>query len=233
MIVYLSYTFFTFGERGSENVCASVNICVADSNVAGFVTAEGIEAKLRKKSLYPQGLIMDSISCQTIKDALLQDHFISEVTCYKTPAQQVHISVRQRVPVLRVMADNGDNYYLDENGYRMNPDGYYADLTVITGHVDYAFAKQKLLPIGLMISEDGFWNDQIEQIHVTPKHELQLTTRIGDLVINAGEPDNMQRKLHNLYVFYQKVMNEVGWNQYSEISIAFPNQVVCKKKKKK
>lgn len=232
LMVYLGYTFLTFSKRGSDDLCASVNISVTDSATAGFVTVKGIEEKLHISNQYPVGQNMDSISCQKIKDVLLQDHFIADVTCYKTPARQVHIIVSQRVPVLRVMADNGENYYLDEKGFRMNPDGYYADLAVVTGNVDYQYVKEKLLPFGLIIRQDGFWNDQIEQIYVTPERELQLTTRIGDLVINAGTADNLDKKLHNLYVFYKKVMSEVGWNQYSEISIAYTNQVVCKKKKK-
>lgn len=232
LIAYLSYAFVTSRNRTSAYECEKVQICVSDSNEAGFVTTAGIISKMKQAHLHPVGKPMDSVSCQCIKDMLLRDPFISEATCYKTPAQQVHIIVAQRVPILRIMADNGDNYYIDESGFKMAPDGYYADLPVVTGNVDHQFASTQLLPIGQMLRQDTFWHDQIEQIHVTPNRELQLTTRIGDLIINAGTPDNMEMKLHKLFVFYHKVLAEVGWNQYSEISIAYSNQVVCKKKKK-
>lgn len=231
LISYLGYSFVASGRWKGSNTCESLSICVSDSLTASFVTCAGLENRLYEKGLLPVGRLMDSINCQQIKDAILADHFVEEVTCYKTPARQVHVIVSQRVPILRVMADNGENYFIDRNGYKMAPEDYYADVPVVTGRITYKFLKNNLVDLGLLIRNDEFWSTQIEQIHVSPKQELLLTTRIGNFIINAGTPENMGKKLRNLYIFYSKVLNEVGWNQYSEINIAYENQVVCKKRK--
>ena len=47
-----------------------------------------------------------------------------------------------------------------------------------------------------------------------------------------GAPDSIPRKFLNLHTFYKKVMPEVGWNKYSEISVEHVTQVVATKKKK-
>ena len=41
---------------------------------------------------------------------------------------------------------------------------------------------------------------------------------------------NFEQKLDRLMKFYIDGLGVVGWNKYSSISVAFSNQVVCKKK---
>lgn len=225
LLAYMAYAFIVVVHRSDESRCESINIVISDSLHAGFVSRVTVENILRQKGVYPVGQYSDSVNCYRMQKVLTQDNFIQEAVCYKT-GRQVNVIVRQRIPVLRIMADNGSDYYLDEKGFRMSPQGYEADLVVVTGNVDEAFAAKKLVPLGLLIRLDDFWDGQIEQIYVTPNKELELFTRIGDQTITAGRPDKMRQKLSNLKLFYQKVMPEVGWNHYKEICIAYDNQVI-------
>lgn len=225
LLAYMAYAFIVVVHRSDESRCESINIVISDSLHAGFVSRVTVENILRQKGVYPVGQYSDSVNCYRMQKVLTQDNFIQEAVCYKT-GRQVNVIVRQRIPVLRIMADNGSDYYLDEKGFRMSPRGYEADLVVVTGNVDETFAAKKLVPLGLLIRLDDFWDGQIEQIYVTPNKELELFTRIGDQTITAGRPDKMRQKLSNLKLFYQKVMPEVGWNHYKEICIAYDNQVI-------
>lgn len=229
LAVYLAYAFLFVMKEGTGERCTSINVQIADSMTAGFVTKEDVLKKLEAAHFNLKGQLMDSIHGHAIEKKLIKEPFIQKATCYKTPGGIVNIVVEQRVPVLRVMADNGDNYYLDENGYRMVPQGYEADLVVVTGNVSEAFARKRLVPIGLFLRDDEFWNSQLEQIHVTPQQELDLFMRVGDQTIHAGEPVKIREKLEKLRVFYNKVMPQVGWNKYRDINISFDNQVICKK----
>lgn len=229
LVAYLGYAFSGIGQQGGGEVCVGLRVAIADSLHAGFISAASVEEKLLKSGLHPRGHLMDSICSRDIEERLLKDPFIRDVECYKTPGGLVHVIVTQRIPVLRIMASNGQNYYLDENGYKMLTQGYDADLVVVTGNVDDKYAQKYLVPLGLLIRHDDFWDDQIEQINVLPDKNIQLFTRVGDHTIAAGMPVNMERKLRNLRLFYDKVLSEVGWNRYKEISIAYDNQVVCKK----
>lgn len=228
LLAYLVYAFTCINVRGGRERCNVLNVQIIDSLHASFITAADVDRKLRRAHLHPEGQLMDSVSGQDIENSLLRDPFIQKATCYKTPGGMVNILVEQRIPVLRVRADNGDDYYLDENGYRMKPTGYQADLVVVTGHVDEQYARKSLLPVGQYIRSDAFWDSQIEQINVTPQRELQLFMRIGDQTIHAGTPADFPQKLANLRLFYEKVMPEVGWNRYKDINISFANQIICK-----
>lgn len=232
LIVYLGFSFTRIWNDGSHPKCAGVDITVADSSHAGFITTAEAERLLKQAKAYPTGKEIDSFKCVDIEKVLLKNPFIKGVTAYKTAGNRLCIIIEQRLPLLRVMADNGDDYYVDEKGFPMNASGYVADLVVATGDIDKNFTKKNLVDMGLFLRGNAFWNDQVEQIHVTKDKKIELVPRVGDQIIRFGSADNIEKKFRNLMVFYQKVMPEVGWNKYKTIDISLRNQIVCKKRDK-
>jgi len=232
LIVYLVFAFTDFTQRGDSSTCTGVDIAVADSNHAGFITPAEAERILRKAGLHPEGKRLRDVSSQKIEAELTKNPFIKEAVCYKTPGNRVHVLVTQRLPLLRVIARNGEDYYIDERGYVMEPLGYVADLAVATGHIDKAFARKELTKIGLFLRSNDFWNDQVEQIDVDENRRIDLIPRIGDQTIHLGTTDSITKKFRNLMAFYEKVLPEVGWNKYKRIDIAHANQIVCVKREK-
>ena len=71
-----------------------------------------------------------------------------------------------------------------------------------------------------------------EQINVTQAKELELVPRVGEHIIFLGKPGNYEEKFEKLKTFYEKGLNQVGWNKYSRISLEFNNQIICTKKEK-
>ena len=188
---------------------------------------------LRNSGLYPVGKRMKNINSRQIEDALLKNPFIKEATCYKTNGRRLNIMLSQRLPLLRVMANDGKDFYIDDRGYEMEPLGYVADLIVATGKVDTAFTKRYLVDLGLFLRDNEFWNDQIEQINIDESGKADLIPRVGNQVIHLGRPDSLQKKFRNLMAFYEKVMPEVGWNKYTNIDISHTNQIIALKRDKR
>lgn len=229
LIIYLVVAFTNFSNQSDNTVCQDVNITIADSIHAGFITEEEACGILRKASVYPIGKKMEKVDGLAIEKALKKNSFIDSVSCYKSPNGTVNIIVEQRLPLLRVKSDNGDEYYLDQKGNIMNPQGYAADLIVATGSISRKFAKKELTRLGLFLHKDEFWNNQIEQIHVLPNEHIELVPRVGRHIIVFGTTDSISKKFRNLYTFYEKVLPEVGWNKYSEISVEHVTQIVGRK----
>ena len=209
IIVYLCFALVDFSSHADTTTCRQVNFTVADSSHAGFITAEEAGA--------------------AIEQALRRNSFIDSVQCYKSPGGVLNVLIQQRLPLLRVMADNGDDYYIDEHGHIMNPQGYSADLVVATGSISRPFAQKQLVRLGNFLRDDPFWNNQIEQIYVTPQQHLTLVPRVGGHTIDFGDTDSISLKFRNLYTFYTKVLPQVGWNKYSEISVEHVSQIVGRK----
>ena len=87
-----------------------------------------------------------------------------------------------------------------------------------------------LYKFGVFLQNNKFWDAQIEQINVLPNHGIELVPRVGDHLIYLGKIENFENKLHRLKIFYEKGLNQVGWNKYSRINLEFGNQIICTKR---
>ena len=87
-----------------------------------------------------------------------------------------------------------------------------------------------LYKFAVFLQNNSFWNAQVEQIHVLPSRNVELVPRVGDHLIYLGRLDNYENKLKRVKAFYEKALNQVGWNKYSRINVEFGNQIICTKK---
>lgn len=227
---YLVAAVTVFNKPDTNEVCKDVIVCVEDSARAGFIRTGQIRQALQKSGLYPEGKLMIYVNSDKIEQFLRRMALLEEVNCYKTVDGKVRISVTQRLPVMRIMSENGDDYYLDARGRIMPPTESAADLVVATGRISRPFARKYLPRIGVFLQNAPFWNSQITQINVTPQQELELVPRVGDNIIFLGDPVNTMEKLNRLDLFYKKVISVVGWGKYARIDLEYPNQIICTKK---
>ena len=229
---YLAFALFDLSGRGTQDVCNTVEIRIMDSSRAGFITREEVERVLGDAKVGLVGQRLDDINSEAVQHTLLKNPFISEATCYKTPDGRFNILVSQRLPLMRVMAANGDDYYIDASGRAMKPMGYSADLPVATGRITKTFARDTLLRLGLFLRDNDFWNDQIEQADVRADGSVDLVPRVGNGLVHLGTLDDLDVKFRNLRALYDKVLPTVGWNKYALINVEHTNQIICKKNKK-
>ena len=230
--VYLVIAVTTFNAKPEEQTCEGMELVINDSIDYGFITPKEVLRVLTKEKISPIGKKMGEINTRLLEDALKQHPLIGEVECYRIPNGKVGIEVTQRIPLLRIMATNGENYYLDDKGVTMPTANNAANVAVATGYIDKGFAQNELFELGMFLRENPFWNAQIQQINLTESKELDLVPRLGDHIIFIGKPGNYEKKFERLKTFYKKGLNQVGWNKYSRISLEFENQIICTKKEK-
>ena len=239
VLAYLIVAVTAFNRKPAGQVCRDVELVIKDTVYAGFITKKEVAAMLEKKGVSPIGKHLDRIRTKTLEQALSKHPLIDEVECYKTPSGKLCIEVTQRIPILRIMSANGENYYLDNKGTVMPPDAKcVAHRAIVTGNVEKSFAMRDLYKFAAednakkkaVLQKNSFWNAQIEQIHVLPDKNIELVPRVGDHVIYLGKLDDFERKLKRVKVFYEKGLNKVGWNKYSRISVEFGNQIICTKR---
>ena len=230
--VYLVIAVTTFNAKPEEQTCEGMELVINDSIDYGFITPKEVLRGLTKEKISPIGKKMGEINTRQLEDALKQHPLVGEVECYRIPNGKVGIEVTQRIPLLRIMATNGENYYLDDKGVTMPTANNAANVAVATGYIDKGFAQNELFELGMFLRENPFWNAQIQQINVTATKELELVPRVGDHIIFIGKPGNYEKKFERLKIFYKKGLNQVGWNKYSRISLEFENQIICTKKEK-
>lgn len=228
---YIVFAAITLCNKPADQVCKGVRLEIRDSLKTGYMATADIVTLLRQNGLDPTGLPIEEVSCRAIEKLLCDVPLIATSECYKTITGYVVVEVECRRPILRVIADSGDSFYLDDSGEVIEHIARPTYIPVATGHISRDFARQELLTLAQFLRADDLWNAQIEQIYVTPREEIELVPRVGDHTIVLGRPGNYAYKFDKLRTFYEKGLSEVGWDRYSRINIDYNNQVVGTKKK--
>ena len=234
LAVYLVLAITAFNSPDDRaTICSEVKIDITEETADGFLGPTEVKRYLERNHLYPLAQPMQFVSTRQIEETLEKSPFIDDAECYKTQSGHVCISLVQRLPIMRVMADNGDNYYLDDHGDILPSSHLTTDLIVATGHITRAYAQRQLAPIARQLMDNRFWQSQTEQLNVLPDGSLELIPRVGDHIAYLGAPANIPAKLERLRKFYQYGLSHAGWNRYSRISVEFDNQIICKRRKDK
>lgn len=175
---YLIVAVTVFNRKPENQVCKGMELVVKDSIDYGFITETEVKNLLKQKNLYPEKKRIGTINVRLLEETLSRHPFISKAECYLTSGGKVGIEVYQRIPILRIMSSNGDNYYIDQSGKIMSAAGKSVHVAVATGFIDRKFAQNELYQLGLYLQQNPFWKAQIEQINVTPRKELEIVPRV-------------------------------------------------------
>lgn len=241
--IVLAVTAFNKPDETSS-VCTKVSINIADEATNGFINSKEIKKRLEATKLYPLDKPMRYIDARKIEETLKTSPFVQTAECFKTQDGHVNISVTQRLPLVRIKAQNGDDYYLDDNDCIMPNSHYTSDLIIATGNISRPFAMNYISPLSKSLMNNELWKNQIEQINVLQDRTIELIPRVGNHVIVLGQlPEAklkgdiaqrvdqfLQRKLRRLELFYRYGLSQAGWNKYSSINLEFDNQIICKKR---
>ena len=244
LLVYVFVAMISFNKPDeSKNVCTEVNIVIADQNANGFLTANEVKKLMKDSRMYPLNFRMTDIQPRLIEDLLCKSPFVKTAECYKTKDNKVFVSITQRLPVIRIKSERGDDYYLDDKGGIMPNTSYTSDLIIATGNIRQSFARNYIAPMANIIMANDLWKNLIEQINVLPDGGIEIVPRIGDHVVFLGYMPQtryaskrkekieafVNTKLTRLEKFYKYGLSQVGWNKYPYISLEFDNQIICKK----
>ena len=183
---------------------------------------------IEKNNFDFDSVALSSFYLNELEIAFLNHPAIKNAEVYSNQEGMININLQQRKAVVRVKTDNTD-YYLDEEGIKMPLSSEYTSrVLVVTGDVNES-NHSSVFSFVEIIDNDKFWKSQITQVHFNNK-EVIIITRVGGQKIHFGTLTDVNKKLGNLYQFYKQAMPIKGWQTYSEISLAFNNQIVCTKK---
>ena len=231
LIAYLAAAVTAFNRKPAKQTCRDIELIIKDTAYAGFISKGDIKGILEYKGINPIGKSMERVSTKSLEKEISKHPLIDQAECYKTPSGKIFIEVSQRIPILRVMSSNGDSYYIDNKGTIMPPQAKcVAHRTIVTGFVEKSFAMKDLYKFGVFLQNNKFWDAQIVQINVLTDHTIELVPRVGDHLVYLGKLEDFENKLTRLKTFYEKGLNQVGWNKYSRISLEFSNQIICTKR---
>ncbi len=150
------------------------------------------------------------------------------------------IRVWQRNPVLRVVNQQGQSYYVAKNGFKMPLSSAFSPRVLIAnGNITETLADtvcartrilKDLLAVAAYCAADEFWHSQIEQLYVDNFMDIILIPKVGNHSIVFGSGEDLERKFGQLKTFYLKGLNNIGWDKYKSINLKYKGQIVAEKK---
>lgn len=186
-----------------------------------------------------EGTELINLEVERMERVLEEDPFVQNADAYIDQNNQLHVRIAQREPVLRVLDNNGGNYYLDAAGKKMPPSkNFAARVLVATGNVaPYTpeFREKRkstlkdLFNLTQTLLADDFFGSFIQQVHINNAGEFILVPLVGDQKIVLGSARRLEDKLRRLKIFYQQAMPYEGWRKYETINLKYSGQVVCKR----
>ena len=230
LAVYLLLAMTSFNKPDEQNnLCTDVKVNIEQDVVDGFLTENKVKQLLHQARLFPVGQPMSHINTRQIEEMLQRNDLIENAECYKTQTGHLCLNIKQRIPVIRIMAENGEDYFVDNHGVPMPHTDYSCDLIVATGKISKKYASKWLTPLANYVLTDNFWKNQIVQLNVLQDGSVEVVPRVGNHIAYLGQPTGVNAKLERLRKFYLYGLNQTGWNKYSRISVEFDNQIICKK----
>jgi cell division protein FtsQ len=205
-----------------------------------FIERDEVDRILMQSAGAMVGTDLDEINIHKLENDLKANPFIEFAKVYADMTGIIYVQIRQREPVIRVVNMANLHFYIDANGNKIPlSDNYTAKVLVASGFIEEDFngrvdtlktqMARDLYRTALYIKGDTLWDNQIEQLFVDLKGDIEMVPRVGSQKIILGSADSLQTKFKNLLVFYKKAIPKVGWDTYKTINLKYVNQIVCEK----
>lgn len=246
---YLTVTLSQAHRHLDNVVCNKLKVVIRDSTLNNFVRKDDIPSIFRASGKTYFGKRLCEISTYELEETLMERSLIKRADVYTTADGTLHVSILQRRPIVRIYTMNEQNFYIDSDGYIVQPySGYTSNVPIVSGHISspfprgykgdmFAYFEKKkmrdtlytqLYAFAKHLNAHPFWQAQVEQIYIPRNGKVELIPRVGAQIVRLGSLENFEYKLHKLLTLYEKGIAIKGWNAYDLIDLSYSNQVVCK-----
>lgn len=239
--------------KHSERRCEKVSISITRKNADLFLKEEDVTELLAAKGKLPTGQPISEIDVTGLERLLLTHPAVESGEVFISVSGDVNIRLHQRRPLVRLITQTDESYYIDDRGFLMPvSEEYTAPVLLVNGifndtyAANYQYSLDRYPPdsalhtptilddvwqLAKRIDADTFFRAQIVQVNYTKEKGLVLIPRIGNQAIILGDIQDVDEKLRKLYLFYREGLSRTGkWEDYSTIDLQFKNQIVCTKK---
>jgi cell division protein FtsQ len=229
--------------RQQSVLCKKIEININREDENYFINKQDVLKILFSPGDSLIGTPIHRIPVSLLERLLKLNKYVDDADVYIDIKGKLQVNIVQRKPMLRIMNEVQQSFYIDEKGGKMPLSTLYsANVLIANGSITEQYngindsistaLVRSLFYLSNVIRADKFWNAQIEQIYIEPNQDIVLIPRLGDHKIIFGDTSNANEKFENLLVFYQKALPKVGWQTYHTINVKFKGQLVCSRRDK-
>lgn len=235
--------------RSSHKGCSDVEVRVLGEGVMqSESSAERVFLMMGTTKAKLKGCLLDTLNIARLERRILAHSYVKRADLYTSVSGVLCVEVEYRSPLIRVFNRFGDSFYIDREGFVMNPPSVFSSYVLVaSGNLAFTpgtrllsvsdTAQWKRTPgleslyhlyrLASYVEQSKFWSAQIAQVYLADSKNIELIPRVGSQVIEFGTTDGMEAKFRRLEVFYEKALPSLGWNRYEKINVKYNRQVVC------
>jgi cell division protein FtsQ len=224
--------------RKNHELCRNYSITIKSKQNNFFIDEKDVQ-KLLAAAMNGniKGQQISSFNLHQLEQLLEDNTWINDAGLYFDNKDVLHVTIIEREPVARIFTTTGNSFYIDSLGRKMPlSDKLSARVPVFTGFPERKImtAKDNLLlndvtTMAKFIYNDPFWMSQAAQIDITPERTFEMIPVVGNHTIKLGNGENIDQKLHRLFVFYRQVLSKTGFDKYKVIDVQYAGQVIGSK----
>lgn len=227
------------GKRNHEN-CRDYVITINGAEHNPFIDESDIK-KLLTTAVNGKirGERISGFNLRKLEQSIRSNTWVQTANLYFDNRDVLHISVTEKEPIARIFTTAGKSFYIDSSGGKMPlSEKMSARVPVFSNFPEKKFLAEKdsillndIKRTSIFILNDPFWMSQTEQIDITKDRNFELVPTVGNHIVKLGNGDDIDKKFHRLFVFYQQVMSKAGFNKYNIVDVQYDGQVIGTKEK--
>jgi Cell division septal protein len=229
------------GRKSSEQACTRVDVIVLGEEA--FIEQRDILAMLEEKHGQLQGRTLGALPIHEMEKDLRQIPYVLSAIVTTDMDGLLTVRVRQREAVVRVMTNQGRDFYIDREGRKMPVSlKYVPRVPVVNGFISEPYngaldSMQSILikdvfRTAQFIRTDSLWSSQVVQLYVNEQQDIELVPRVGKQQIILGNADSLDQKFEKLLLFYKKIVPKTGITAYKTVNLKYAGQIVCERDKR-
>jgi cell division protein FtsQ len=235
--------FLAFGfirQERDEQLCTRFDIEVDHSQGAYFIDKTELAAQLNKQGFAQlEGKPLASIDLTRMEKQVEQIPFVANAEAFVDIQGYIRLEVSQREPVLRIVNQAQESFYIDKNGLTMpTTTNAAAPVLVANGHIAVRMSQadtatntllRDLVLLNSYLANDELLQALFVQIYVNSKQEIELIPRVGNHSVLLGDISDLDEKFEKLLALYRQGFDEDAWRSYKLVNLKYKDQVICKK----
>jgi cell division protein FtsQ len=217
-----------------------------------FLTEEELITRLRNLGLLTLNQKNEQLDIRKIERKINLMEEVKNVDVFREIGNKWNIRVELRKPIARIFNTTNQTYYIDEDGFLMRRSpNHTARVIVFSGYLHDRFLKGSIhdfinndslksikklddvFRISNYVCKHPLMYKLIGQVYLKKDGDFVLIPLVGDQKIvfgTANTDEEVAEKFSRLTTFYKEAISFEGWNKYSEISVKYDGQIVCRKR---
>lgn len=226
-------------KKDAAQACVSMKVVVEGKET--FIDQHDISDLVKTTFGDVVGKPLNQIPISDIEKALMELPYVSTAEIYTDMDGVLQVVVQQREVLLRIVNKAGKEYYIDTKGAKVPVTlKYVPHVLVASGHIGEGYEKaldtvqtklvQDLVAIVEHVKGDPLWSNQIVQLYVDDKQDIEIIPRVGTQPLIIGNADKLGEKLDRLEIFYKNILPKVGADAYEKVNVKYDGQIICERR---